>query len=687
MLHFCNLIRTGLTITLQHSLKCGEVQQRAQISPVEGSILMREKHSRQKAEKAWELFVSGDTQGLENVSPVIRDSWLRSKALGVDPFLTRVPQVTPLENVEESLSCNDLSDASQEIVRRMLKALEDQRIVVSFCDRAGRIIALAMGSRIKERCTELNAVPGSGWGEEHIGTDTGTALSIGRPVRIHPGEHYCHGWQEWETNAVPVRSPLTQEIIGALSADWPGERTHPNVFNLLRWGRQILEGKLSHQWLIDRLYLLEQYNAYGLRFPSDALLAIDRQGRIIAVNPSVVKLLRQPPNTLMGCSAAQALGLNPEDLWKDRLDELIFRPLKLDISVSAEILSIGRQGREAGGVIVLRAERKTTRGKVQTEPWQARYTFSDLIGQNPRFQQALAVARTVAPTDLSVLLTGESGTGKELLAQAIHSASPRTSGPFMPFNCGGVTEELIGAELFGYVEGAFTGAVRGGRPGKIEAAHGGTLFLDEVDEMPAKMQVSLLRVLEDGAVVPVGSTHPRRVDVRLIAATSKNLPQQVAQGSFRADLYYRLSGLVISLPPLRERTDDIPLLAHHLLRQAGLSITLTPEALALLQSSTWLGNIRELRNIVLRAAALAQGPAITPQHLLPELVNYSQGRETPPALKPDPFAQAEKSCILAALAKAQDNLSEAAASLGIHRVTLYRKMRRYGISTRSRGDS
>ncbi len=257
----------------------------------------------------------------------------------------------------------------------------------------------------------------------------------------------------------------------------------------------------------------------------------------------------------------------------------------------------------------------------------------------------------------------------------------------MPFNCGGVTEELIGAELFGYVEGAFTGAVRGGRPGKIEAAHGGTLFLDEADEMPAKMQVSLLRVLEDGMLVPLGSTHPRRVDIRLIAATNKDLLQKVAQGDFRTDLYYRLNGLVIHPPPLRERTDDIPLLAHHILRQAGLSVTLAPEALALLQSYAWPGNIRELKNVLLRAGVLAQGAAIIPQDFPPELVSNRQGTAIHTALKPAPFAQAERACILEALTKAQDNLSEAAASLGIHRVTLYRKMRRYGISTRSRRES
>jgi transcriptional regulator of acetoin/glycerol metabolism len=649
---------------------------------------MRSSYNRHAVEKARELFVStGDAQGLETVSPIIRDSWLRSRALGVDPFLAQIPQVVSLENVQEFLRCNDLYDASQEIVHHMLSALEDQRAVVSFCDRDGRIIVLAMGSHSKEKSIEFNAVAGSGWGEEHIGTDTGTALKIGRPLRIRPGEHYCQSWQDWVTNVTPIHDSFTQEIIGALSVDWPGEGTHPHVFDLLRWGRQILEDKLSHQWLTDRLYLLEQYNAYELRFPADALLALDRQGRVVAINPSVVKLLRQPANTLIGCSAVQALGLNAGDLWKDRLGELTFRLPQSDISGSAEILPVRKQGRDTGGVLVLQAERKTISGKVQSGAWQARYTFHDLKGQNPRFQRTLEIAQAAATVDLSLLLLGESGTGKELFAQAIHSASPRANGPFVPFNCGGVTEELVEAELFGYVEGAFTGALRGGRVGKVEMAHGGTLFLDEVEEMLPKMQVSLLRVLEDGVIVPIGGTQPRQVDVRLIAATNKDLHQKVARGDFRTDLYYRLNGLIIHMPPLRERTDDIPLLAHHILRQGGLSTTLTPETLALLQSYAWPGNIRELKNALLRAGVLAQGAAITPHDLFSELTSDDQGKEPHSTLTLDPFAQAEKACIAEALAKAQDNLSEAAAALGIHRVTLYRKMHRYGLSTRSRGQS
>lgn len=644
---------------------------------------MKGRQHRRVVERAWELFVSGASQGLDQVPPIIRDSWIRSKAFGVDPGLTRVPQVIPPDEMEELLCHNDLFQIGQEVIHFMLKALEDSKAVVALCDRTGLGVSLAFGAQVRDKCAEINFSPGSGWGEEHIGTDTGIALRLERPIRIHPGEHYCSGWKDWVTDIIPVYDPFTREVMGALEVDWCSERSHPRIFDLLQWGRQTLESALHSRQLLDRLYLLEQYNAYELRFAADALLAIDRQGHILAANPVMAKLLRQSPHTFVGRPLASILGLKPEDVWKGCTDEFTICLPHTDVPSAVESLPVSRQGREAGGVLVLRPKQRTTKGKIQSGAWQARYTFSDLIGNSPRFQEALAVARAVAATDLPVLLLGESGTGKELLAHAIHTASPRASGSFVPFNCGGVTEELIAAELFGYVEGAFTGAVRGGQPGKIEAAHGGTLFLDEVDEMPVKMQVSLLRVLEDGMVVPVGSTHPHRVDVRLIAATNKDLLQKVAQGTFRADLYYRLSGAVISLPPLRERIDDLPLLAHHILRQAKLSVTLTPEALVLLQSYAWPGNIRELRNVLLRARALTQGPTLTPQDLPPELVSNSQGMRIHAAVELDPFAQAEKACILEALTKAQGAISDAAASLDIHRVTLYRKMRRYGISTQS----
>ena len=277
-----------------------------------------------------------------------------------------------------------------------------------------------------------------------------------------------------------------------------------------------------------------------------------------------------------------------------------------------------------------------------------------------------------------MLLSGESGTGKELLAQAIHMASSRRQGPFVAVNCGIGNDELLAAELFGYEEGAFTGAVKGGRKGKLELAHRGTLLLDEVEEMPPRMQVSLLRVLEEGKVVRIGAERPITVDVRVIAASNGDLKKAISQKGFRLDLYHRLSPFPIFLPPLRERLEDIPLLARHLLKQLGFAhLHLAPETLALLKRYSWPGNIRELRNVLLRAVHTARGTAFTPAELPQEVVAAATESVSPPV---GSLQETERMLILQVLADTRGNLSQASARLGIHRVTLYRKLKGYGLS-------
>ena len=256
-----------------------------------------------------------------------------------------------------------------------------------------------------------------------------------------------------------------------------------------------------------------------------------------------------------------------------------------------------------------------SRDSEQESEWKARYTFSDLIGGAPCFSQCLDLAFTASQQDWPLLLLGESGSGKELFAQAVHNASPRRRGPFVVFSCAGISDELVSAELFGYTEGSYTGAAKGGRLGKIHLADKGTLFLDDVDCMSLKMQASLLRVIEDQRVLPIGATKPSTVDVRIIASSNRDLDKASQEGTFRKDLYYRLNVVAITLPPLRERLGDIPMLAKHLLSQHTPSFTISDEALDLLSAHTWPGNVRELRNVLVRAMTRAKRGLIAPQDL------------------------------------------------------------------------
>jgi two-component system response regulator FlrC len=311
---------------------------------------------------------------------------------------------------------------------------------------------------------------------------------------------------------------------------------------------------------------------------------------------------------------------------------------------------------------------------------EAVFPFGQIIAGEPRMQAALDLARSVAPTDATVLVIGETGTGKELIARAIHHWSPRAEQAFVAVNCAALAETLLESELFGHERGAFTGAVAQ-RRGRFELAHGGTLLLDEVGETSPGLQAKLLRVLQEGTLERVGGTKTVTVDVRVVAATNRDLARMVAERSFREDLYYRLNVFPIALPPLRDRRADILPLAEHVLHQAsrrfGKRVAgFSDEARALLLAYGWPGNIRELQNVVERAAILCQG-----EQILPAYLNLTPASPAPAAAGPRTLRGLEREAILAALAACKGNRRGAAERLGIGLRTLYTRLREYGISS------
>jgi DNA-binding NtrC family response regulator len=305
--------------------------------------------------------------------------------------------------------------------------------------------------------------------------------------------------------------------------------------------------------------------------------------------------------------------------------------------------------------------------------------FRDLISKSPAMQEVFELAKTAARTQSTILITGESGTGKELLARAIHAESPRMRRPFVAVSCAALTETLLESELFGHERGAFTGATMR-RRGNFESADGGTIFLDEIGDISAKLQVDLLRVLEERRFCRVGGNEPVTVDVRVIAATNRDLARAITDGSFRDDLFYRLNVIPIGMPPLRNRKEDIPLLVDHLVARIGAELGrkidgVSQDAMTRLLAHDYPGNVRELRNLVERAVVCAKGTVLQASDFtLPVAAGVSDLTNQPASLE-----SVEKRHIAAILAQTNGNISAAARILDIDRVTLYHKIRKYGL--------
>lgn len=322
---------------------------------------------------------------------------------------------------------------------------------------------------------------------------------------------------------------------------------------------------------------------------------------------------------------------------------------------------------------------------------EATYSFDHIISQNKRMEHLKEVAKRAAESNSTVLIQGESGTGKEYFAHGIHKASHRRYGTFVRINCAAIPKELLEAELFGYEEGAFTGARKEGKLGKLEIANGGTVLLDEIGTMPLEMQAKLLRVLEEREFERIGGTERIGLDIRVIASTNEELEEAITKGKFRQDLYYRLNVIRLNIPPLRDRLDDIPLLSRHMIEDLANRIgvshkEIAHETMEILQSYNWPGNVRELRNIIESALNLVKGSIIYPEHLPDHMVqhaNEGQKKTEEGLLLKDIVAKAEIKAIREALKETNGNRTEAAKKLGIHRTALYKKIDAYGMNIKS----
>ncbi len=455
---------------------------------------------------------------------------------------------------------------------------------------------------------------------------------------------------------------------------------------LIQSGKEAIFKAINEAKMVARVRREEQEKAELLRLvvnkSTEGILATDVRGKITMVNPMAEKILQLSPQEAVGRPLIEVTpGLTPPNAGEgfDKLGEvqrvgektlaIKYSPIRINESSYGGIFTFQN-------VTQLQQVEQNVRKKLHAKGLVAKIKMEDIVGSSEACLSMKRKAMKFALTQSTILVTGESGTGKEMLVQSIHNASLRAQGPFVAVNCAALPENLLESELFGYAEGAFTGAKKGGRQGLFELAHGGTLFLDEIGEMPLALQSRLLRVLQEKAVMHLGGDSLIPVDVRIVAATNQNLSLLVEEKKFREDLYYRLNILRIHMPTLRERVEDIPLLAKRMmlsLRSINESITvINDEALAYLQQCSWRGNIRQLANTMERAMLLSEGPVLRQADVLEA---FDEEREVASGGGgQDRLAVLEEETLLRVLREENNNYSKAAVRLGIHRTTLWRKL-------------
>lgn len=434
------------------------------------------------------------------------------------------------------------------------------------------------------------------------------------------------------------------------------------------------------------------------------ILVISTEGKLIYTNPqannmfSLTEDIINNPNfdifTILG-----DLENTIKNYRNFNNNDIISKPLKNNYV--CEILPLICQSKNIGYLLLIRDAKKILKTVSSYKNSSTRYTFDNIIGKSPQIQVAIEQCKAIADNPSTVLITGESGCGKELFAQSIHNASPRAHGPFIAVNCGAIPKNLIESELFGYEAGAFTGSAKGGAPGKFELANGGTIFLDEIGEMPLDMQVHLLRVLQERKITRIGSKVPIDIDIRVIAATNKDLKEEVNKGTFRSDLYYRLNVIPIKIPPLKDRIGDIPILLDYFLKEKSKKLSkdipkISQALFKKLITYCWPGNIREFENFVENLVALN---GITSYELELEDCNcltydnlgniistdndHSKNENTEnldcELVTVTPLITLEQQEIKKALELYNGNMTKASKALGISRNALYNKVDRYNI--------
>ncbi|HJW03862.1 MAG TPA: sigma-54-dependent Fis family transcriptional regulator [Azospira sp.] len=662
-----------------------------------GNVLSAMETHDQRLQEARQLFFGRGDLPQELLESTILQSWMRCRNNGLEaaarrPADERVGQLVLKEEQERN---QRLLTYSHAVMEHLYEQIRHSGSLVVLSDATGLLLQSFGDAEFMDRANRVALQPGASWDESCRGTNAiGTALVEERPVEVFGAEHFFDRNNFLTCSASPLLDPAGR-LIGALdiSGDYRAYQRH--TLGLVRMSAQIIEQRLFEAEHSQDILLCFHPRTEYLGSLGEGVMALSPEGRILAVNRAALELcgLRRHEMVQRDFSAifetpfgALVGRLRPGTQTVATLNT--FDGHKFAFRLRHEL------PRVASFNPVPEATTRPARPR-QLPPVAANaLTLDALCIGDARLQLGIDKARRILGRDIPILIQGESGAGKEMFAKAFHNSGPRGNAPFVALNCAAIPETLIESELFGYQGGAFTGARKEGAVGKIQQAHGGTLFLDEIGDMPLHLQARLLRVLQERNVTPLGSSKSIPVDISLICATHRKLKEEVARGAFREDLYYRLNGLSVVLPPLRERTDLRQLVQQLVAAEVGSNgpeVTVSPGAMAAFERYSWPGNIRQLNNVIRVALALLEEgeSEIAEQHLPDELLDeptLPSGlavTATAPASPAGPVGvtggnldEIERQAIQRMLEAEAGNISAAARKLGISRNTLYRKIGR-----------
>lgn len=616
----------------------------------------------------------------------IEASHNRCKAMELLPgnlFSTKVLEGVELQkNLERN---SELILTSATFINHLYDFVRGSDFFALLCDGQGCILNAVGDEKILLEASKLKMITGAYMDEVHIGTNAmSLVVSEGIPVQVSGKEHFISAYHKWTCSAAPIKDK-DGNIIGIIDLTGYIENVNPHTLGMVVAAANAIERMLENNKYNSMLQISRKRLETTFDSISSGILTCDLFGNITTMNKQVVNMFGYGEEEMKSMKISDIIfnfqeiieRLKSKDTFTDEDIYVNTRVNKLQFTLTAHpIYGVDKNIEEITLVFYEIKKSRKLAGRILSG--QAIYTFDKVIGGNEKFKKIITYAKKISDSKSTILITGESGTGKEVFAQAIHNHSKHKDGPFIAVNCGAIPRTLIESELFGYEDGSFTGAKKGGNVGKFEIAEGGTIFLDEIGEMPSDMQVRLLRVIEEGVINRIGSSKQISIDVRIMAATNKDLKHEVQRGNFRKDLYYRLNVLPVHLPPLRERRDDIAQLVSYYMRKTSKklnkhSVNISEEYMNYLKNYDWPGNIRELENVV----ELIVNSEVIQMNLWNEVAE--EQKKSADVYVGITLEQMEKHHITEVIKEVKGNMTLAAKILDIARSSLYRKIENYNI--------